>query len=393
MHRKIFVTVLFAVFIALLGVGIVIPVLPLFATQLGASGFGLGLIVAAFSVSRGLLQPLVGALSDRHGRKEFLIAGLIIYAIVGLLIPLAPDVSSLVVIRLLHGVGSAMIVPIGMAYMSYLAPTGHEGRYMSYLNISIFCGIGCGPILGGVFFDTWGYTSVFYSMASLSFCAFLLVLWYMPANVPTDKVQRPGIFENIGAMLTRKRTRGILLARYATMTMMVPTMAFLPILMSRWETSTGLHVGLVIACRTLVNAVLQIPFGKLTDRYNKTILLFIGSLSMALLLVCIPHGTQLSHMFALYMLLGCGEAIIWPVLGAYATEEGRKHYGHGTMMGVFNLAMSAGVFTGAMIAGITSDAVGMQWSFYAIATGVMSMTWLGIYYIVKGETSQASEGR
>ena len=113
-----------------------------------------------------------------------------------------------------------------------------------------------------------------------------------------------------------------------------------------------------------------------------------GSFSMAVILVCIPHGTKLVHMIILYMLLGFGEAIIWPVLGAYASEEGRNHYGHGTMMGVFNLAMSAGVFTGAMLAGLTSDAVGMQWSFYIIAFGVVLMTGLGAYYIVIGERSQ-----
>ncbi len=388
MHRQVFVTVLFAVFTALLGVGIVIPVLPVFATQLGANGFGLGLIVAAFSVSRGMLQPVVGTLSDRRGRKGFLMTGLIIYALVGLLIPLAPGVGSLVVIRLLQGAGSAMIVPIGMAYMSSLSPPGHEGRYMSYLNIAIFCGIGCGPVLGGLVSDTCGYVSVFYCMALLSSCAFILVLRYMPGYLSIEKRQQSGILANMGSMLVRQRTRGILLARYATMMMMVPTMAFLPVLMSRWDNSTGLHIGLVIACRTLVNAILQIPFGKLTDRYNKAALLLSGSFSMAVILVCIPHGTKLVHMIILYMLLGFGEAIIWPVLGAYASEEGRNHYGHGTMMGVFNLAMSAGVFTGAMLAGLTSDAVGMQWSFYIIAFGVVLMTGLGAYYIVIGERSQ-----
>ena len=59
-----------------------------------------------------------------------------------------------------------MIVPIGMAYMSVLAPPGQEGRYQSYLNIAIFCGIGCGPVIGGIVSDLLGFESVFYVMAA-----------------------------------------------------------------------------------------------------------------------------------------------------------------------------------------------------------------------------------
>ena len=62
-HSALF-TLLLSVFIGLLGIGIIIPVLPVFATTLGASGFALGLIMAAFSVSRGLLQLMVGSWSD-----------------------------------------------------------------------------------------------------------------------------------------------------------------------------------------------------------------------------------------------------------------------------------------------------------------------------------------
>ena len=128
MNRQILITLLLSIFIALLGIGIIIPVMPVFAADLGAGGFSLGMIIAAFSISRGILQPIVGSLSDRWGRKGFLVAGLFIYGLVGLLIPQAQSVYNLIAIRGFHGVGSAMIVPIAMAYMSFLAPAGQEGR-------------------------------------------------------------------------------------------------------------------------------------------------------------------------------------------------------------------------------------------------------------------------
>jgi DHA1 family multidrug resistance protein-like MFS transporter len=124
--------------------------------NLGATGITLGLMTAAFSISQGIIQPVVGSLSDRHGRKRFLVTGLLLYAAVGVIYTLAASIKHLILIRILHGIGSAMIVPIVMAYIGDMAPQGQEGKYMGMLNIAIFAGIGVGPVLGGLFLDTMG---------------------------------------------------------------------------------------------------------------------------------------------------------------------------------------------------------------------------------------------
>jgi DHA1 family multidrug resistance protein-like MFS transporter len=351
LQKPTLITLLLSVFIALLGIGIIVPIMPVFAKELGAGGFALGMIIAAFSVTRGLFQPIVGNLSDRWGRKGFLMAGLLIYGIVGLLIPMATDVNHLILIRGFHGVGSAMIVPIGMAYMSLLAPAGHESRYMSYLNVAIFCGIGCGPIIGGSLSDLWGLPSVFYTMAGLSLSALLLVVIYMPRQVAGAEAEEANFVKSLVSMVRSRKTAGILMARYATMILMVPSMAFIPLLMSEWQGITGLQVGFVIACRTLVNAVLQVPFGKLADRYSKRKIFIVSCLMISVIVYCIPFCQTVAVMAVVYLLLGIVEAAIWAVLGGYASLEAKAHYGHGTMMGMFGFAMSAGVFTGAVLAG------------------------------------------
>lgn len=385
MKNNTLATLLLSVFIALLGIGIIVPVMPIFASELGAGGFALGMIIAAFSISRGLLQPIVGNLSDKWGRKNFLIAGLFIYGIVGLLIPQATNVGNLIAIRAFHGVGSAMIVPIAMAYVGLLSPVGHEGRYMSYLNIAIFCGIGCGPVIGGLVSDLFGFASVFYLMAVLSFIALILVISNMPKRSPTEIKEGSTLLKSIKKMVGNSRTAGILLARYATMIIMVPTMAFLPLLMSSWPVHTGLQVGMVIACRTLTNAVLQVPFGKFADKYNKLVLLLAGVMCMSLAVLAIPSMENVVSMTILYIILGIGEAVIWPVLGAYATEEGREHYGQGTMMGMFSFTMSAGVLTGAVLAGISMDMVGIEWAYYTCGAMVLLLTLVAAKMIFSGE--------
>ena len=137
-------------------------------------------------------------------------------------------------------------------------------------------------------------------------------------------------------------------------------------------------------------AALQAPFGKLADKTDKVRLLVGGCLCMSLAIFLIPLMTNFAAMLAVYLFLGFGEAILWPVLGAYAAEEGREQFGHGTMMGAFNLAMSAGVFTGAMLAGVSMDALGMRQAYHATAAAVLILPLAAAMLIRTGEV--AGEG-
>lgn len=391
MQGHLLVTLLLSIFIALLGIGIIVPVMPVFATSLGASGVALGLIIAAFSITRGIFQPIVGSLSDRWGRKGFLVCGLLVYGLVGLAMPEATSVLNLIVIRALHGVGSAMIVPVAMAWVSDMSPVGQEGRSMGLLHIAIFTGIGSGPLIGGFFTDLWGMASAFYAMAGLSFLAMILVWLQLPAPEPRDLgIRRMGIIEALRRMLTHRRTGGILLARMATMLIMVPTMAFLPLLMHQWFGSSGMEIGIVIACRTLVNALLQMPFGRMADRRDKTGMLLGGCLLISAVMCLVPLADSFWWLLVLFVLLGMGEAIIWPTLGAFATEEGRQ-YGQGTMMGVFSLAMSVGVFCGSLGAGFTMDLLGLRWSFFIIGILVLVLTMIATS-LIRGSSAYAVPG-
>ena len=390
MQRHILATLLLSVFIALLGIGIIVPVMPVFATSLGAGGLALGLIIAAFSITRGIFQPIVGSLSDRWGKKGFLVCGLLMYGLVGLAMPRATSVVNLIVIRAFHGIGSAMIVPVAMAYVSDLSPVGREGRYMGLLNIAIFSGIGSGPLIGGFFTDLWGMASAFYAMALLSAVALLLVVFQMPSQENREHhVRRMGIFKAMRSMLTRRRTGGILLARMATMIIMVPTMGFLPLLMQQWFAASGMEIGVVMACRTLVNALLQTPCGRMADRMDKVRLLQAGSLIICAVMCLIPLAAHFWWLLLLFVFLGMGEALIWPTLGALATVEGRQ-YGQGTMMGVFNLAMSTGVFCGSLGAGIAMDLLGLRWAFFIIGILVLILTMFAAE-LIKGSAAYVAE--
>ena len=112
------------------GVGIVVPLLPIYARDLGASGLYIGLIFGSFPLSRTFFLPYFGRLSDKKGRKPFIVIGLFTYALISLVFILSHSVASLIVLRFIQGITSALILPVTQAYVGDITPKGREGFTM-----------------------------------------------------------------------------------------------------------------------------------------------------------------------------------------------------------------------------------------------------------------------
>lgn len=144
-----FRVLLLCIFMAMVGLGIISPIIPNNARDLGASGLFIGLIYSGFSISRAILQTPVGRLSDRFSKKKIIIIGLLLYAIVSIIYTYVSSPETLILVRVLHGVGSSMMLPVAMDYGINLTPSGQEGKYMGYMNTALFTGFGTGPLIGG----------------------------------------------------------------------------------------------------------------------------------------------------------------------------------------------------------------------------------------------------
>ena len=116
MIKKTFPFLAISVFSTMLGLGIIAPLLPLYADSLGATGLWIGVIFGGFSVSRAVFTPLFGRLSDSRGRKNFLGTGLFIYSVLSLGYIFSGSVFELFGVRLIHGAVSGMIIPIARAW-------------------------------------------------------------------------------------------------------------------------------------------------------------------------------------------------------------------------------------------------------------------------------------
>ena len=146
--KKIFGTLFFSIFATVTGVGIVVPLLPVYAHDLEASGFYIALIFGAFSLSRTLCMPYFGRLSDKKGRKYLIVTGLFSYSIISIAFIFSHNVETLIAIRFIHGIASAMTMPVTQAYVGDITPAGSEGSIMGIFNISVFFGLSIGPLIG-----------------------------------------------------------------------------------------------------------------------------------------------------------------------------------------------------------------------------------------------------
>jgi MFS family permease len=359
-----------AVFSAMLGLGIVAPLMPIYAKSLGASGVLLGAIFSGFSVSRALFMPVIGRLSDRFGKKIFLLFGLFLYSVISLLYMTATNAYHLVVIRFFHGISSAMVIPCAMAYVSELAKEGEEGRVISSFNVSFLLGVGFGPFLGGFIKDLFGLKSAFVFMSALTALAFLLVALF----VPNFKIKTAN--KKFRTVILSRMIKALMIFRFSNAFRLALVLAFLPIMISHFR---GYQIGLVVSTIVLANALFQKVFGHLADVFDRVKLALAGSLLSTACFLSLPFLNDFVQFVLMALFMGFGNAMAMSSASAIAVTLGRE-YGHGSVMGLFNMAMSLAMIVSPILAGVITDLIDLRSAF--IFAGFVSVVGLFIFYIL-----------
>jgi MFS family permease len=378
-----FASLFISVAVAMLGIGIIAPILPLYADTFGASGVAIGFVFAAFSISRSLLGPWVGRFSDRVGRKRILLTGLALFSGISVLYCIAGSIWELAAYRLLQGAASVMVTPIAQAYVGDLAPEGREGRTINLLYAAMFFGVALGPLLGGQVSAAWSYDVAFAAMGGLSFVALLLVWWTVPSDHEKRSARERGAKELVPmrSILKEPAVRGIV-SYFATRGFWRQGFsAFYPLFAVSIIGWSEAEVGTVLSAYFFAGGLLQIPFGYLADRFRRLPQVILGSVGAPLLLVLIPFIRCTWQIVAVMFVMGALSALSRASVLAIRTELGRTH-GMATLAGLHGSSFALGQMLGPVAFGALVDAFGLGAVFpigsaVGLIGSVLVIRWLG----------------
>lgn len=335
------------VFVYFLGFHALLPIITPFAISLGASVAVAGVIAGVYSAVNLLGNLGAGYWIDRLGRKLPLVGGLLVVGAALLLYPLATNPQTLFWLRVVHGLGAALVAPASLSYIGDAAVPGHRARAMAVYGAAIGLTTLIGPPLAGVLKDRIGYAPVFVSLSTLTLAvavpAYLLTRESLPGEARSEGGQ-------VRQILARKRLYVAYAATFCLLFSLGTLIVFVPLAGEVLGFSSA-RTGLVFAAFALAAILVQVlPVGRLSDRWGREplIMLGLGLLMGALLLL--PGLTSWGTWMGAMLLYGTGFGLMFPAMTALIGDETEPQT-RGTASGIFTAVFSLGASLGTGSAG------------------------------------------
>jgi MFS family permease len=357
-------------FIIMVGFGILSPILPLYARTFGVGLDAVGVLIAAFSLTRLAMDPFTGLVTDRLGERRTVVTGAVVVGLTTGLAAMAPTFPLLVIFRGLGGAGSAIFFAGLLSFMLRTIPGDRIGRVMSVWYASFNVGIIAGEPLGGLFASWLGPVSTLWIYAGTCLVA---------AAVFSRTIHQPASGD---ATATDRRTGvrrlpwsrpfvTVLLANGAYAWMIAGVYSYLIPLFGNEEvglTTFGIGVGLALA--SITEFAVLFPAGKATDRIGRRAVLIPGYGFLALSLVLWP----LARTPALFMLASGLFGLVTgysgvpqaPMLSDVTTEDDQR-----TAVAMFRFCGDLGFVLGPLVAGVTAKRFGYPPAFALSAVPVL----------------------
>lgn len=182
-------------FIAFLGIGLIIPVLPTIMNELNITGTTIGYLTASFALTQLIFSPIGGKWVDKFGRKIMIVLGLFIFGISEFLFAIGQTVEVLFASRILGGLSAAFIMPGVTAFIADITTVEARPKALGYMSAAISTGFIIGPGIGGLLAEI-GTRVPFYSAAALGTIAAILSVIFL--SEPERQAENEEIAPDLG---------------------------------------------------------------------------------------------------------------------------------------------------------------------------------------------------
>jgi DHA1 family multidrug resistance protein-like MFS transporter len=356
-NRRNLAILFFTLVVMMMGFGMVIPILPFYIESFGASGLGLGFLIAIFSIMQFIFSPIWGGYSDRYGRKPMLIIGALGNAISLVLFGLSTELWMIYAARALGGILSAATLPTAMAYISDTTEKKNRGGGMGVIGAAMGMGLILGPGLGGLLAGE-SLSTPFFVASGLSMLALFLILIFLPESLAkTERVEGVKI-KGFDLKLIWQSLFGPL-----GYLMILSFVVFFGL--TNFEGIFGLYaqhrfdynpvqVGWVMMVIGLISTIVQgVLTGPLTRRYGERQVIKFSLIGSSIgFLVMLAANSDLT----LYITVGLfvfANAMLRPGIASLVSTETQT--GQGASLGLANSFMSLGRIVGPLWAGMMFD--------------------------------------
>ncbi|MDH3210991.1 MAG: MFS transporter [Myxococcales bacterium] len=379
--------ILFSVVIVdLIGFGIVVPVLPFYAREYGASATTLGFLVMAYAAAQFACAPLWGRLSDRVGRRPVMQLTVAGTALSLLALGLADSLPWIFAARVLGG-GFAANVSVASAYIADVTGEEERTRWMGMLGASFGIGFLLGPAIGGAL-APYGYGVPMLAASGLAAANFLYALFAL--REPTRSVRAPredaGDLTRIGVLrdATVRRLCFANLAFALAVTQLETIFAFF--MMDRFDYDAREVAFILVLMAAVMGGIQGGGMRALADRFRERTLVVAGSSILAVSFLAVPYAPSVALLLVPLVISAAGRAIAQPSLMSLtslaATPEAR-----GAVMGTFQSSASLARIVGPVAAGWLYD-LALPAPF-CLAAALLA----GVVLVARGLPTRASLGR
>ncbi len=311
--------------------------LPIYIEKIGGTESEIGLILGVFTISAVLLRPFIGKEVDRRGRKIILVSGIIIFLISMLLYDYTKNVTSLLLLRVLHGIGWGAATTAATTLIADIAPPKRRGEAMGVFGMASNVAMAIGPALSMILLQKYDFPILFSISAGISLLSLLLVLPIsetMVVHPRTPLFSREALFPS-ALMFIISLTYGSIVS-------------FLSLFAQKQGISNpGIFFTVFAVTLILVRALA----GKLSDIKGRKFVIIPGMVLIAAGLGVLSTASALDSFLVAALLYGIGFGLVHPSLMALLVDMVGDE-GRGAAMGTFTAAFDLGIGTGSILLGL-----------------------------------------
>ncbi|MDQ0200059.1 MFS transporter [Neobacillus ginsengisoli] len=343
-------------FLVMVGFGIIIPVLPFYAEQIGASPTQLGLLMAVYSFMQLIFAPLWGRVSDRIGRKPVMMLGITGLAISFFIQAVSTQLWMLFAARIFGGLLSSANMPTAMAYVADITTEENRSKGMGIIGAAIGLGFVFGPAIGGIF-SKISLSMPFYLASGSSVLTLILVLLLLKeSSVKNHKEKKQSIwqaFSGSGSVL-------FIVQFFISVSLsgLEATFAYFAAKKAGLDSS---QLGYIFMIMGFAGAMVQGGLvGRLAKKHGESSVIQGGIIVSAIgfCLILLVHSFTTA---ALYLtIFGIGNGVIRPSVSSLITKTSTA--GHGSATGILSSFDSLGRIIGPPLGGwLFSFAIGLPY--------------------------------